>query len=200
MMISAVVFDFDGTLTRPEGIDFSTIRREIRCPDGVPILEFVDQLDEIESRQHALTTLDRYELEAAITAEPNFMAEATVRQLMNMNIPIALLTRNSRDAIIRALLNFTRTTYEDFAVVITRDDKLPVKPSPEGIIEAARIMDIPLAEVLSVGDFVFDVEVAVNAGCQSAFLTNGKKSPHLKPDFQIETLDEVISLIRGASL
>ena len=43
MMISAVAFDFDGTLTRPEGIDFYAIRREIRCLDGISILEFVDQ-------------------------------------------------------------------------------------------------------------------------------------------------------------
>jgi phosphoglycolate phosphatase-like HAD superfamily hydrolase len=72
-------------------------------------------------------------------------------------------------------------------------------PSPEGIIEAARIMDVPVAEVLSVGDFVFDVEVAVNAGCQSAFLTNGKGPPRVRPDFLIETLDEIIGMIHGAS-
>jgi len=128
MMISAVVFDFDGTLTRPESIDFPAIRREIKCPEGTPILEFVDQLDETECRRHALATLDRYELEAATIAEPNFMAEATVNQLAEMNIAFALLTRNSRSAVIRALRNFSRITYEDFSVVITRDDSIPAKP------------------------------------------------------------------------
>lgn len=29
MMISAIAFDFDGTLTRPEGIDFYAIRRSL---------------------------------------------------------------------------------------------------------------------------------------------------------------------------
>ncbi|MBC2710323.1 MAG: hypothetical protein HGJ94_04790 [Desulfosarcina sp.] len=39
--IDAVLFDFDGTLTRPGALDFSVIKRAIGCPDGIPVLEFM---------------------------------------------------------------------------------------------------------------------------------------------------------------
>ena len=44
MALEAVLFDFDGTLTEPGTLDFAAIRREIGCPPGQPILEFIGGL------------------------------------------------------------------------------------------------------------------------------------------------------------
>ena len=40
--ISAVLFDFDGTLTKPGALNFSQFKKSIGCPVDRPILEFIE--------------------------------------------------------------------------------------------------------------------------------------------------------------
>ena len=42
--IKAVLFDFDGTLTKPGAIDFKAVKRSIGCPPDQAILEFIGSL------------------------------------------------------------------------------------------------------------------------------------------------------------
>ncbi len=74
--IKAVLFDFDGTLTRPEAIDFGALRRLLGCPTGVPILEYIEGLQSPEARAEAMGRLERFELDAARASIPNDGAEA----------------------------------------------------------------------------------------------------------------------------
>ncbi len=41
--IRGIVFDLDGTLVT-SNLDFSLIRSELGCPDGLDVLAYVDQL------------------------------------------------------------------------------------------------------------------------------------------------------------
>ena len=60
--IDAVLFDFDGTLTRPGALDFSVIKRTIGCPDDVPVLEFMAAINDPARRLMMSRALDRFEL------------------------------------------------------------------------------------------------------------------------------------------
>ena len=42
--ISAVLFDFDGTLTKPDALDFSVIKKTLGCPEEIPALEFIESI------------------------------------------------------------------------------------------------------------------------------------------------------------
>ena len=42
--LRAVVFDFDGTLTRPGALDFPGIKREVGCPPDSFLLEWIEAL------------------------------------------------------------------------------------------------------------------------------------------------------------
>jgi len=44
--VKAVLFDFDGTLTKPGSIDFNLIKRAIGCPPESFILEFIETIDD----------------------------------------------------------------------------------------------------------------------------------------------------------
>ena len=39
--MKGVLFDFDGTLTKPGAIDFTAIKQTIECPHDMAILEFI---------------------------------------------------------------------------------------------------------------------------------------------------------------
>ena len=51
--IKAVLFDFDGTLTKPGALNFSLLKETIGCPADLPVLEFIESLPVPEHRKEA---------------------------------------------------------------------------------------------------------------------------------------------------
>ena len=86
-------------------------------------------------------------------------------ELKSMGIPLGLVTgRHSRD--LEIVLNaFELKKY--FYVIVSDDDlKLP-KPSPEGLLNAAFLMKIPLEKIYYIGDAKTDIETAKAASSLS---------------------------------
>jgi len=196
--IKAVLFDFDGTLTKPGAIDFADIRTAIGCPPGKPILEYVDTLSDPKSRAEAMKTLDDFETEAAANSEPNAGAEALIQYLKSKNIPLGIISRNSRRSIRRALENFTRVTEADFDLILTRDDPVEPKPGAGGVLLAGKRLKSAPHELLLVGDFVFDIQAGNAAGALTAYLHNGGESEPsgIKSDFTVSDLYALKEIVR----
>lgn len=171
--LRAVLFDFDGTLTHPGALDFPAIKRELGCPPEQFVLEWVLSLPPGEERDAASIALERFELAAAETSAPNEGAEELVRELRDAGLAVGVLTRNGRSAIDRALRQFAKLTVDDFDVVVTRDDDVAPKPSPDGVLHAAAAMGVPPDEVLVVGDYVLDMQAGRAAGAITAYLAGG---------------------------
>jgi hydrogenase expression/formation protein HypE len=194
--IKAVLFDFDGTLTRPGAIDFALIRSRIGCPDDTAILEFIQSLTDEVQRQEAVAELHRHEIAAAAASTPNSGAEDTIADLKAIGLKVGVISRNSRVAIDRALENFQQATAADIDLLISRDDPVAPKPEPDGILHAAECLDVAPEEVLVVGDFIFDVEAGRRAGALTAFITNGEEgSVPPGADFTIHTLADLLPLV-----
>lgn len=192
-----MLFDFDGTLTEPGSLDFSVIRDAVGCPKGRPVLEFINNMASQAERAEAFKILDAFEAEAARQSRPNAGAEEVLEFLRSRGMKIGIISRNSLASIRTALDNFGRIQSSDFAIILSRDDPFNPKPSPEGIMAAARILGVPVAQVLVVGDFVFDVEAGHKAGALTAFLTNrGSSHPCVYPsDFTLEHLGELKEIV-----
>ena len=200
--IDAVLFDFDGTLTRPGALDFSVIKRAIGCPDGTPVLEFMGAVEDDNRRQDMARQLDRFELDGATASRPNDGAEQLVASIKKAGLPVGILTRNNRASVLKALENFPELSMADIDVMITREDPVEIKPSGEGVLLAARKMEVDPAHVLVVGDFHFDMQAGRNAGALTAYLTNGRPVPaDMRCRFVVETLSDLEPIIEeGTSL
>jgi hydrogenase expression/formation protein HypE len=170
--VSAVLFDFDDTLTAPGALDFEHIRRELGCPLELPILEYVASLPEA-ARRKAEARLAELELEAAGRAQPNPAADEVVRRLRAQGLPLGILTRNGRGAVERALQNFPGLAPTDFDVIVSRDDPGAPKPAPDGVVLAAARLGVDPSELLVVGDYVFDILAGSAAGAVTALLLGG---------------------------
>ena len=195
--IQAVLFDFDGTLTLPGALDFPGIRAALGCPPGQPILEFIDSLKNPRARQAAMDRLDDLETAAAGRSMPNDGAEALIRWLRSQGLAMGILTRNSRRSVVTALANFDGVAGQ-FDVIITRDDPLRPKPSGEGVLSAARKLDVKPVQMLVVGDFIFDCQAARDAGAPCVLL-DPADDPRLRSvdcDYRIRHLDEVKILLQ----
>jgi hydrogenase expression/formation protein HypE len=195
-LIRGVLFDFDGTLTEPGSLNFAVIGKAIGCPRGRPVLEFIRDMESDEERAAASRILDGFEAEAARHSRPNLGAENVLEYLQSRQIKFGIISRNSLESIRTALENFQRIRSSDFSVILSRDDPYSPKPSPEGILAAARMLGIPVSEVLVVGDFVFDVEAGHRAGALTAFLTNrGTLTCAYTSDFTLEHLGDLIEIV-----
>lgn len=155
---SAVLFDLDGTLTRPH-FDFDAIRREIGLPvePRTPILEALDTMTPAE-RARAETILLRHEKEAADASLLWDDTRHVLDSIRAAGFPIAVMTRNSRRSVDTVLAMHGLV----FDAEYTREDG-PVKPSPEPVRILCGKLGADPARAWVVGDHLFDVQ-AGNAG------------------------------------
>ena len=196
--IKAVLFDFDGTLTKPGALDFPLLKETIGCPDDIPILEFIEGLPTPLEREEIFSVLERFEINAASNSEPNHGAEELIHYLRSKGLGIGIITRNSLLSIERALQNFKNIDIPDFDVIISRDTPVKIKPSGDGILMAAQTLNVDVKQVLMVGDYVFDIQAGQSAGCITAFLDYGDVSGISKIEsyFTISSLEEIKKIVR----
>lgn len=197
--IKAVLFDFDGTLTRPGVLDFKMIKKALACPSQTPVLEFIRGLEDDQARHKAEKRLESFELEGARKSKPNTGAQELLDWIKRQGLKVGIITRNSISSVRRSLENFDRMTADDFDLVISRDDPPAPKPSGEGILWAARKLGVLPREMLVIGDFVFDIQAGQAAGALTVLL-DSQDDPRLvevDPHFRIHGLEKVMDIIRG---
>lgn len=180
----AILFDLDGTLVDSR-LDFEALRRELGFPAGVGVLE---HLATLEDPAPAQAVIDRHEIAGAAAATWIDGAQSILHTLRERSVPTAILTRNSRAAVARtdAVLGLP------VDLVLTREDCAP-KPDPEGLLLIARHLGIDPANALYVGDFIYDLQAARNAGMAAGLLLNGRN------DHCRELADVVVSRLTDLS-
>jgi HAD superfamily hydrolase (TIGR01509 family) len=178
ILIKAVLFDFDGTLTQPGVLNFPAIKKKVGCPADTPVLEFIQAIPDNRQKSEAYAELDVFETEGAANSVPCEGAEVLVQFLQTMGVPVGIFSRNSYRAIEQALENFKHIGPMDFDLIISRDDTVEPKPHPAGIFLAAERFGVEPANLLMVGDYLFDIEAGNRAGAPTALITFGTS-----PDF-----------------
>lgn len=196
--IDAVLFDFDGTLTKPGALNFPRLKETIGCPADVPVLEFIEDLPTLSQRNKALKQLECFEKEAAVNSEPNIGAQKLIHFLRSKEIGIGVITRNTLSSVERALQNFENIDMSHFDVIVSRETPVRLKPSGDGIMLAAKTLNVDVTQILMVGDFVFDIQAGQTAGCMTAFLDYGTVSDTTKveSDFIVSSLEEIKNIVR----
>lgn len=190
-MLEAVIFDMDGTITRPR-LDFRKIRAEIGVPE--PLLENLLAMEEGPARRRAWDILERHEREAVALSELNDGAADTLRRVDDIGLRTALVTRNSR-ASVEGILARHGLRFDAF---VSREDA-PVKPSPEPLLRICAGLRIEPSRALMVGDFKYDVMSGRAAGTRTCLLTNGSPPRfEVESDYVIEALPDLVPILRAA--
>jgi HAD superfamily hydrolase (TIGR01509 family) len=155
------VFDLDGTLTLPVH-DFAFIRRELAIPDGSDILGHLETLlpDEAALRHHRLYEIE-HDLASRAEAAPG--ALDLLALLDSLSVQMGILTRNSREIALLTLDTIGARHYFDDNHVLGRDEVSP-KPDPAGILNLIEQWGTEAANVVMVGDYLFDLQAGRAAG------------------------------------
>ena len=191
MKITTVIFDLDGTITRPF-LDFDAMRAEMGLSaDAGPILEAMEHMSE-EERTHAEQVLLEHESRAADESVLNDGARRTLDALRRAGIKIGILTRNKRinaEAV-------ARKHNLAFDAIVDRGDG-PAKPDAFGVLRLCEIFAAKPAETLVVGDFLYDLLSAKAANATAVLLKNSEKTQKFAKyaDFTVASLDEILKII-----
>ncbi|MCX8032486.1 MAG: HAD hydrolase-like protein [Thermoleophilia bacterium] len=200
--VAGVVFDLDGTLTKPGAIDFARVREALGCPQGVGILEYLQDLSDPAERLQKEALLRQFELQAVELSERNEGAQELLAFLQGKQIPVAIVTRNCREAARAVLARTGLASFSSFALIITRDDGLSPKPHPDSIQFVARQLQVPVSSLLVVGDHRFDIEAGLAAGALTMLLRSSsvdrpvaREEDTVQADFVVTSLYEALRII-----
>lgn len=189
MIRSAVIFDLDGTLTKPY-LDFDAIRAEIGVASG-PILEALSRMTPAE-RESAEAVLIRHEWDAARNGTLYDGAVEVVASCRRGGRPVAVLTRNSR-----RIVDFILETHGFvFDAIRTREDGA-IKPSAEPVLSICREVAADPKKSWLVGDFLFDIMSGEAAGTKTVLMIGDDPAPEFAPraDHVIRGLHELSGIL-----
>ncbi len=187
------VFDLDGTLTLPVH-DFSVIRQVLGVPQGIDILGYLASLPDAEA-QPLHEKLNAIETELLERIEPAPGTVQLVKALQRRGSRIGILTRNTRDVAARTLDCLGVGGYFLEECILGRDEA-PPKPDPEGLFRLSVQWKTVPAEMVMVGDYLFDLQTGRNAGAATIHVdrTGSFLWPELT-DIGVCTLEELLEML-----
>jgi HAD superfamily hydrolase (TIGR01509 family) len=189
MTLRAMLFDLDGTITRPL-LDFPTIKREMGLAPTAFILEALEAMTP-EERRRAMEILERHEDEAAAKSQLNDGAGDLLAALARRKILTGIITRNSQKSL-EVVLARHRLRFD---AAVCRDHAAP-KPSPAGVLLAMKQLNVRPEETVYVGDHTIDVAAGRAAGTRTIWVTNGRLlDPLPQADYEVVSPGEIIALL-----
>ncbi|WP_226410975.1 HAD family hydrolase [Shewanella sp. HL-SH8] len=194
-MIQGIIFDLDGTLVE-SSLDFSLIRQQIGCPDDIDVLKHVESLGCKDLQDKANQIIIEHENQDAQSAKALAGMAVLLSFIERQQIPCAIVTRNSKAA---SELKLTQNKI-NIGTVLTREC-YPAKPAPDALIAIATQWQIEPKHIMYVGDYLYDIQAANNAGMIACFINHGIEThyQHLS-DIIVQSLDELLTIIKQYSL
>lgn len=221
-MLTAVLFDFDGTLVDTTELIYQSLRHASNevlgheppretlmayvgqpLPDQMAALVEEEYDGEVDADSAVEELLKSYRLyndehhEALIRKFPN--VEKSLARLKEAGVKIAVVTSKRQHSVDMAIDSFPelgRVT-DHF---VTMEDTEEHKPKPAPLLKGLELLgDIPLAEAAYVGDSPHDIEAACAAGLTSVGVSWGaftvEDLQSAKPDHLVKNLDAAVDVL-----
>ncbi|WP_350431673.1 HAD family hydrolase [Shewanella sp. H8] len=190
MQIKGIIFDLDGTLVE-SSLDFDLIRQQIGCPQAIDLLKYVDSLNCKTTQAKANQVILDHEYQDAINAKPIKGMTELINAIEVAKLPTAIVTRNSLAA------SNMKIKKNNIAIdhVLTRED-YPAKPAPDALLAIASQWEIAPQYIMYVGDYLYDIQAANNAGMIACLITHGIENRYQAlADIVIDELSQLLPLL-----
>lgn len=186
--LKAYIFDLDGTLFDTQ-LNFDLMREEMDFPKGASILEHLETITDTQYLKQCHQIIDKHEMHGANIATPMPNAIELLHKLKELNLPHAIVTRNSKGPTHHVLKRFNL----DYIKTITREDFEP-KPDPASLNYLQSQWEIDSKHICYIGDYLHDLQAAANANMLAVLYRNNKnKEFEEQADISIKNFSEILS-------
>ena len=213
-MIKAVIFDLDGTLLYTlEDLKNSTnfaLKQfdfpqrsldEIRIFVGNGVRKLIERAvpknSTMQTVEQVLTIFKNdYQKNMYNCTKPFDCIIKLLTELKKQNIKTAIVS-NKFDEAVKELSNKYFANLID--VAIGQSNNISPKPSPDGVLQAIKILNVDIKNCIYVGDSDIDVKTAHNAGLQCIGVTWGYRNTELLKnsgaDFVVNKPEDILKVI-----
>jgi HAD superfamily hydrolase (TIGR01509 family) len=222
LRFKAVLFDLDGTL-----IEFKFPIKESRLAmfdflrkNGYKTDHFTDHMrtqdliDDAEKqwlaseklrakheftnlRQDLFRILDGFEFESLKLSKPLPGCLETIKRIHEADVQLGIVTNSGRLPVISVLSNYGYLPFME--VLISRNEMSHMKPRPDGLLEALKLLKLQSDDALYVGDSILDIQAARGAGMKCASIPSGihplDSLQKLSPDYVLETIFDLQRIV-----
>ncbi len=211
-MLSAVLFDFDGTLVDTTEMIHQSMKHatsSVLGREDIPRETLLANVGRPLPRQMELIDAENAELlleayrshheqhhDTLIGEFPG--VEESLARLGSAGIKVAVVTSKRRLSVEMALKNFPglRSVVDRF---VTLEDTTEHKPNPEPLLRALELLGVPKERAAYVGDSPFDVEAAKAAGLASVAVSWGAFSEdrlrEAEPDHLVTDIRSAVDVL-----
>lgn len=217
----AVLFDLDGTLIefkfpveesrhalldflKHSGFNVNQFNETMRTQDLVDGARLQwEKSNNLKSRPFNVVKanlyeiLDGFEYKSMATARPFPNSLAVIEKIKQTGILVGIVTNSGRGPVQEILDKHGFRPYLN--IVITRDEMERMKPSPDGLLKAQKLLDVETRDIIYVGDSVLDIESARSAQVKCASVPTGSHPADelrkLSPDYFLEELSDIEKLV-----
>ena len=173
-MLKAILFDMDGTITRPH-IDFRALRARVGVPEGATIIAHIESLPEPEAAA-AEAIVREVEMGAAEQSVANPGVGELFARLYQMPLKLALITNSHREAMHHVVAKFGLR----FDLLLSREDAT-LKPAPDLFLLALERLEMGVDEVVCLGDGRYDRMACAAGGIRYIHLAHSPEEPEDGP-------------------
>ncbi|POA02595.1 HAD family hydrolase [Staphylococcus caprae] len=209
-MYKNIIFDFDGTIADSKKCSFIATKKafldcglkepsdnQIEYYMGIPIEKSFDLMSSVE-----LKTKERNELIALFRRNYKEIEDLYLEIYDNMLSQLETLHKKAKLFVVSSKKtdvlkrNLKILKIEGLFLEVVGSDKVKeYKPSPDGILYILNKYNLNRDETIYIGDAIFDIQMAKNAGVSSCAVTWGSHSEEkLKleiPDFIITNVNQL---------
>ena len=192
----------DGTLT-VSNIDFLTMREQTGIPAG-DLFTVMEEWRDSARVARAMDIILGLEAEAQRTLELQPGLEALLEQCVADGLRLAIVTRNTDDAVDALFARLGERWRGAFTPILTRHFQY-VKPDRRLLLHVAQAWGIPPSQMLMVGDSREDVEIGAICGAATCLIAGGGNETNaaaaaaaigVTPTFAVRSLGELAQRLR----
>ena len=206
-MIKAILFDFDGTLVNTNDVIIESFRytfmhyknqgvelSKITSFFGEPLVTTMAREFPETTPEEAMATYRSYQDMHKEELVKTFDGiESMLAELKKRNIAMSVVTSRTTSSTVAYLEQFGLEKY--FDVIVSCDDTDIHKPNPEPALLALEKLGVSKDEAVMIGDGDFDMGCAQNAGVKSVLVGWHITENRVKPDYYVETPEDIVALI-----
>lgn len=205
-MYKCILFDIDGTIIDTEKAMINSLQKLLKLEQGVNYSE--DELSfalgipgyvalqrlNILNIQDAAKKWNEYlkEFYSDITVFSGL--EEVIKKLYETDVTIGIVTSKTKQELIDDFYPFGINDYFDY--IVCADDTVLHKPEAEPILKCLELTKTLPSETIYIGDSIYDMQCAQNAGIDFALALWGAKNQDLNATIKLNHPKEILNIIK----